>query len=210
MDDVQVKEGVDQETVDAVRQLDTYKYGWNTDIEMEYAPKGLTEDIVRLISSKNEEPEWMTEWRLEAFRRWQQMEEPRWAHLRFPKIDYQSISYFSAPRGERPKSLDEVDPKLLETYEKLGIPLDEQKALAGVAVDAVFDSVSVATTFREKLADAGVIFCAISEALQSYPELVREYMGSVVPAADNYFAALNSAVFSDGSFVYIPKGVRCP
>jgi Fe-S cluster assembly protein SufB len=187
-----------------------YKEGFYTEIDSDTFPPGLDEDVVRAISKKKEEPEFMTEWRLEAFRRWQQMEEPRWAHLRFPKIDYQSISYFSAPSGEAPKSLDEVDPKLLETYEKLGIPLEEQKALAGVAVDAVFDSVSVATTFRAKLADAGVIFCAISDALQDYPELVREYIGSVVPASDNYFAALNAAVFSDGSFVYIPKGVRCP
>ncbi len=187
-----------------------YKEGFYTEIDSDTFPPGLDEDVVRAISKKKNEPEFMTEWRLEAFRRWQQMEEPRWAHLRFPKIDYQSISYFSAPRGEAPKSLDEVDPKLLETYEKLGIPLEEQKALAGVAVDAVFDSVSVATTFRAKLADAGVIFCAISDALQDYPELVREHIGSVVPASDNYFAALNAAVFSDGSFVYIPKGVRCP
>jgi len=187
-----------------------YKEGFYTEIDSDTFPPGLDEDVVRAISRKKNEPEFMIEWRLEAFRRWQQMEEPRWAHLRFPKIDYQSISYFSAPKGEPPKSLDEVDPKLLETYEKLGIPLEEQKALAGVAVDAVFDSVSVATTFREKLADAGVIFCSISDALQDYPELVREYIGSVVPASDNYFAALNSAVFSDGSFVYIPKGVRCP
>ncbi|MDZ7840093.1 MAG: Fe-S cluster assembly protein SufB [Gammaproteobacteria bacterium] len=187
-----------------------YKEGFYTEIDSDTFPPGLDENVVRAISKKKEEPEFMTEWRLEAFRRWQQMEEPRWAHLRFPKIDYQTISYFSAPKGEAPKSLDEVDPKLLETYEKLGIPLEEQKALAGVAVDAVFDSVSVATTFREKLADAGVIFCAISDALQDYPELVREHIGSVVPASDNYFAALNAAVFSDGSFVYIPKGVRCP
>jgi len=187
-----------------------YKEGFVTEIDSDTFPPGLDEDVVRAISRKKEEPEFMTEWRLEAFRRWQQMEEPRWAHLRFPNIDYQAISYFSAPRGERPKSLDEVDPKLLETYEKLGIPLEEQKALAGVAVDAVFDSVSVATTFREKLADAGVIFSSISEALQEYPDLIREYIGSVVPASDNYFAALNAAVFSDGSFVYIPKGVRCP
>jgi len=187
-----------------------YKEGFYTEIDSDTFPPGLDEDVVRAISRKKNEPEFMTEWRLEAFRRWQQMEEPRWAHLRFPKIDYQSISYFSAPKGEPPKSLDEVDPKLLETYEKLGIPLEEQKALAGVAVDAVFDSVSVATTFREKLADAGVIFCSISDALQNHPELVREYIGSVVPASDNYFAALNAAVFSDGSFVYIPKGVRCP
>jgi Fe-S cluster assembly protein SufB len=187
-----------------------YKEGFVTEIDSDTFPPGLDEDVVRAISRKKEEPEFMTEWRLEAFRRWQQMEEPRWAHLRFPEIDYQAISYFSAPKGERPKSLDEVDPKLLETYEKLGIPLEEQKALAGVAVDAVFDSVSVATTFREKLADAGVIFSSISEALQNHPDLIREYIGSVVPASDNYFAALNAAVFSDGSFVYIPKGVRCP
>jgi len=187
-----------------------YKEGFYTEIDSDTFPPGLDEDVVRAISRKKNEPGFMTEWRLEAFRRWQQMEEPHWAHLRFPQFDYQSISYFSAPKGEPPKSLDEVDPKLLETYAKLGIPLEEQKALAGVAVDAVFDSVSVATTFREKLADAGVIFSSISDALQDHPELVRKYIGSVVPASDNYYAALNAAVFSDGSFVYIPKGVRCP
>jgi len=187
-----------------------YKEGFYTEIDSDTFPPGLDEDVVRAISRKKDEPEFMTEWRLEAFRRWQRMETPKWAHLRFPQFDYQSISYFSAPKGEAPQSLDEVDPKLLETYEKLGIPLEEQKALAGVAVDAVFDSVSVATTFRDKLADAGVIFSSISEALQSHPELVREHIGSVVPASDNFYAALNAAVFSDGSFVYIPKGVHCP
>ena len=190
-----------------------YKEGFITEIDSDTLPPGLDEDVIRTISSKKGEPEWMLEWRLEAYRRWTEMEPPEWAHLHHPPIDYQDISYFSAPK-KKPEleSLDEVDPKLLETYEKLGIPIDEQKMLAGVkvAVDAVFDSVSVATTFKKTLLDAGVIFCPISEALQDYPELVREYLGSVVPAGDNYYAALNSAVFSDGSFVFIPKGVRCP
>ncbi len=204
-----------QETVRDVENIgqgDKYKYGFYTDIESEKAPKGLNEDTVRFISAKKGEPEWMLEWRLEAFRRWQEMEEPDWAKVNYPKIDYQDAYYYSAPKSQadKPKSLDEVDPELLKTYEKLGIPLNEQKMLAGVAVDAVFDSVSVVTTFKEKLAEAGVIFCPISEALQSHPELVKEYLGSVVPVTDNYFAALNAAVFSDGSFVYIPKGVRCP
>jgi len=188
-----------------------YKYGWVTDIESESAPPGLNEDIVRFISAKKEEPAWMTEWRLKAYRHWLEMTEPTWQNLTIPPINYQDLIYYSAPKQEaKPKSLDEIDPKLLETYEKLGIPLEEQKMLAGVAVDAVFDSVSVATTFKEKLAEAGVIFCSMSEAIQNHPELVRQYLGSVVPYTDNYFATLNSAVFSDGSFVFVPKGVECP
>ncbi len=190
-----------------------YQHGFYTDIESDTIPPGLDEDVIRLISSKKGEPAWMCEWRLESFRRWKEKPEPKWAHVHYPKIDYQAISYYSAPgaKGKNaPKSLDEVDPKLLETYEKLGIPLHERAALAGVAVDAVFDSVSVATTFKGKLNDAGVIFCPISEAIREHPELVREYLGSVVPQGDNFFASLNSAVFTDGSFVYIPKGVRCP
>ena len=188
-----------------------YKYGFVTDIESDTIPKGLNEDVVRLISQKKGEPEWLLEWRLKAFRRWQEMEEPRWANVQFPKIDYQAISYYSAPRQKTgPKSLDEVDPELLKTYDKLGIPLSEQKLLAGVAVDAVFDSVSVATTFKDKLSDMGIIFCSFSEAVREHPELVKKYLGSVVPSTDNYYAALNSAVFSDGSFVYVPKGLRCP
>ncbi len=189
-----------------------YAAGFHTDVDSDTLPPGLDEDVVRFISAKKEEPEWMTEWRLEAYRAWLEMPEPNWAKVKYPPIDFQKISYYSAPKSmaDKPKSLDEVDPELLETYEKLGIPLHEQEMLAGVAVDAVFDSVSVVTTFREKLEEAGVIFCSISEALQKYPELVRKHIGSVVPKNDNYFAALNSAVFSDGSFVYIPKGVRCP
>jgi len=188
-----------------------YEAGFVTDIEQEFAPPGLTEDTIRLISSKKEEPEWLLAWRLKAFRHWQRMKEPTWAKVDYPAIDYQAISYYAAPK-QKPKleSLDEVDPKLLETYEKLGIPLHEQKMLAGVAVDAVFDSVSVATTFKGKLAEAGVIFCSISEAVKKHPELVKKYLGSVVPTTDNFFATLNSAVFTDGSFVYVPKGVRCP
>jgi len=223
-----VRDGVDRETVETVQSMaGKYKHGWQTDIEMEFAPKGLNEDIVRLISEKNGEPEWMTEWRLGAFRRWQQMEAPDWAMLNIPAIDYQDQYYYAKPKSmaEKPKSLDEVDPKLLETYAKLGIPLREQMVLAGVegaevperapgerrvAVDAVFDSVSVGTTFKAELAKAGVIFCSISEAIREHPELVRKYLGSVVPVSDNYFATLNSAVFSDGSFVYVPPGVRCP
>ena len=189
-----------------------YAAGFHTAIESETLPPGLNEDVVRFISAKKGEPEWMLEWRLQAFRAWQEMEEPDWAHVKYPPVDYQSISYYSAPKSmdDRPKSLDEVDPELLATYEKLGIPLHEQEMLAGVAMDVVFDSVSVVTTFREKLSEAGVIFCSISEAIEKYPELVKKYLGSVVPQKDNYFAALNSAVFSDGSFVFIPKGVRCP
>jgi len=189
-----------------------YKHGFVTDIESDTVPPGLDEDVVRLISHKKEEPQFMLDWRLKAFRHWQGLQEPNWAKLHHPPINYQEISYYSAPGQQKdgPKSLDEVDPKLLETYEKLGIPLHERAALAGVAVDAVFDSVSVATTFKAKLGEAGVIFCPFSEAVRDYPELVERHLGSVVPYRDNYFAALNSAVFSDGSFVYIPEGVRCP
>ncbi|MCL4402232.1 MAG: Fe-S cluster assembly protein SufB [Acidobacteria bacterium] len=188
-----------------------YKWGFVTDIDAESVPAGLNEDIIRLISAKKHEPEFMLEWRLKAYRHWLTMTEPQWANVHYPPIDYDSIVYYSAPKTrQRPKSLDDVDPELLRTYEKLGIPLKEQELLAGVAVDAVFDSVSVATTFKEKLADLGIIFCSFSEAVQEHPELVRKYLGSVVPHTDNYFAALNSAVFSDGSFCYVPKGVRCP
>ncbi len=188
-----------------------YKYGFVTDIESDIAPKGLNEDIIRFISAKKDEPEWLLTWRLKAYRRWLTMPEPQWANVDFPPIDYQDAYYYAAPKTTNgPKSLDEVDPELLRTYEKLGIPLKEQEALAGVAVDAVFDSVSVATTFKGKLAEQGIIFCPFSEAVQNHPELVRKYLGSVVPAGDNKHAGLNSAVFTDGSFVYIPKGVRCP
>ncbi|MBW4547801.1 MAG: Fe-S cluster assembly protein SufB [Symplocastrum torsivum CPER-KK1] len=189
-----------------------YKYGFVTDIESDIIPRGLSEDVVRLISSKKNEPEFMLEFRLKAYRQWQKMTEPSWPHVTYPAINYQDISYYSAPKQKKQKldSLDEVDPALLETFEKLGIPLSEQKRLSNVAVDAIFDSVSVATTFKEKLAKDGVIFCSISEALQEHPELIKKYLGSVVPVADNYFAALNAAVFSDGSFVFIPKGVKCP
>jgi Fe-S cluster assembly protein SufB len=224
-----------QQTIDQVKSLDVdqYKYGFETDIESDLAPKGLSEDIVRFISAKKNEPSWMLEWRLEAYRRWLTMTEPTWAMVSYPKIDFQDLYYYAAPKGtEGPKSIDEVDPELLKTYAKLGIPLKEQEILAGVrkqgepsmledadgyaqmsgrvAVDAVFDSVSVVTTFKKELRKAGVIFCSISEALQEHPELVKQYLGTVVPQSDNYYAALNSAVFSDGSFVYIPKGVRCP
>jgi Fe-S cluster assembly protein SufB len=188
-----------------------YKYGFTTDIEMERAPRGLTEDTVRFISAKKGEPEWMLEWRLGAYRRWREMTEPNWARVHYSKIDYENAYYYAAPKNTPLKqSLDDVDPKLLETYEKLGIPLNEQKLLAGVAVDAVFDSVSVATTFKAKLNEVGVIFCPISEAIRDHSDLVKKYLGSVVPVSDNFFATLNSAVFSDGSFVYVPKGVRCP
>ncbi|SDU02442.1 Fe-S cluster assembly protein SufB [Halopseudomonas salegens] len=189
-----------------------YAAGFHSAIESDTLPPGLNEDVVRFISAKKEEPEWMLEWRLKAFRAWQEMDEPTWAHVHYPDIDFQAASYYSAPKSmaDKPQSLDEVDPELLATYEKLGIPLHEQEMLAGVAVDAVFDSVSVVTTFRKKLHEAGVIFCPISEAIKDYPDLVQKYLGSVVPQKDNYYAALNSAVFSDGSFVYIPKGVRCP
>ncbi|WP_431636172.1 Fe-S cluster assembly protein SufB [Dyella sp. KULCS107] len=186
-----------------------YAAGFVTDIETDYLPPGLDEGTVRALSARKGEPEWMTEWRLKAYRHWLTMPTPDWAKLNVPAIDYQAISYYAAPK-KAPKSLDEVDPKLLETYEKLGVPLHERAKLAGVAVDAVFDSVSVGTTFRKELAEAGVIFCSISEAIREHPELVQKYLGSVVPAGDNYFAALNSAVFSDGSFVFVPKGVRCP
>ncbi len=229
-----VKQGVERETVDLVRSVgERYKYGWQSDIEMDFAPKGLNEDIVRLISQKKAEPEWMLEWRLGAYRRWLQMDEPEWAMVHYPKIDFQEQFYYAQPKSfaTKPKSLDEVDPELLRTYEKLGIPLKEQMILAGVegagaipaeartdgspekrrvAVDAVFDSVSVGTTFKKELAQAGVIFCSISEAVQEHPELVKKYLGSVVPQSDNFYATLNSAVFSDGSFVYVPPGVRCP
>lgn len=190
----------------------TYQHGFVTDIESDTLPAGLNEEVIRTISAKKEEPEFLLEWRLKAYRAWLKMQEPTWAHVQFTPIDYQAISYYSAPKSQAnaPKSLDEVDPKLLETYEKLGIPLHERAKLAGVAVDAVFDSVSVATTFKDKLADVGVIFCSFSEAVKKHPELVEKYLGTVVPYRDNFYAALNSAVFSDGSFVYIPKGVRCP
>lgn len=189
-----------------------YQYGFVTDIEQDTIPPGLNEDVIRLISNKKDEPDWLTSWRLKAYNNWLKMIEPDWAKVDYQEIDYQSISYYSAPKdkSDGPKSLGEVDPELIKTYEKLGIPLEEQKMLAGVAVDAIFDSVSVATTFKEDLEKAGVIFCPFSEAVQDHPDLVKKYLGSVVPYTDNYFAALNSAVFSDGSFIYIPKGVRCP
>ena len=203
-----------QETVERVRRIDVdqYKYGFVTDIESDKAPRGLSEDTIRFISAKKNEPAWMLEWRLEAYRRWLTMTEPDWARVHYPKIDYQDIIYYSAPKQptEGPKSLDEVDPKLRETFAKLGISLEEQKRLSGVAVDAVFDSVSVATTFKAKLSELGIIFCSFSEAVQNHPELIEKYLGSVVPYTDNFFATLNSAVFTDGSFCYIPKGVRCP
>ncbi len=200
-------------TTDALAawERSSYKYGFVTEIEADSVPPGLSEDVIRLISAKKHEPEWLTEWRLKAYRHWLTMTEPRWPNVHYPPIDYQAISYYSAPRQRKaPQSLADVDPKLLETYGKLGIPLEEQKLLAGVAVDAVFDSVSVATTFKEKLAELGIIFCSFSEAVQNHPELVRKYLGSVVPYSDNFFATLNSAVFTDGSFAYIPRGVRCP
>ena len=217
-----------QETIETVKSVgEKYKYGFETNIEMEYAPKGLNEDIIRLISAKKEEPEWMLEWRLEAYKRWQEMEEPDWAMVKYSPVDYQEQYFYAQPASfkEKPKSLDEVDPELLRTYEKLGIPLRERAILAGVegaenmkpadggrkvAVDAVFDSVSVVTTFQKELEKAGVIFCSISEAIKKHPELVKKYLGSVVPVSDNFFATLNCAVFTDGSFVYIPEGVRCP
>ena len=202
-----------QETIDQVNEMaGKYEAGFVTDIESEKAPKGLSEDIVRFISAKKNEPEWMLEWRLKAYRKWLEMPEPEWSKLDIKPIDYQDAYYYAAPKSmeDRPQSLDEVDPKLLETYEKLGIPVREQEVLAGVAVDMVFDSVSVGTTFKEKLKEEGVIFCSISEAIQDHPELVKKYMGSVVPPGDNKHACLNSAVFTDGSFVYIPEGVRCP
>ena len=221
VDQIEVREGVDEATVATVHKLSgKYKYGWETEIEMDYAPLGVNPDIVRLISRKNAEPEWMTDWRLAAFSRWEKMKEPKWAMLHYPEIDFQAQYYYARPKSMavKPKSLDEVDPKLLATYKKLGIPLKEQMILAGVedqperkvAVDAVFDSVSVGTTFKEELKKAGVIFCPISEAIRDYPDLVKKYLGSVVPVSDNFYATLNSAVFSDGSFVYVPPGVRCP
>ncbi len=199
-------------TAEQLAEDKAYKYGFVTDIESEFAPPGLNEDIVRFISAKKEEPQWLLDWRLESYRAWLEMDEPRWALVDFPPIDYQDAYYYAAPKRpeDAPQSLDEVDPKLLETYEKLGIPLHERAILAGVAVDAVFDSVSVATTFKGKLEEAGVIFCSISEAVKDHPELVRKYLGSVVPQTDNFYATLNSAVFSDGTFVYVPEGVRCP
>jgi len=208
-----------QETIDQVRSIDVdqYKYGFETEVEMEKAPKGLSEDVIRFISAKKGEPEWMLQWRLDAYKRWLTMKEPNWARVSYDKIDYNDIYYYAAPKhNPAPKSLDEVDPEILKTYEKLGIPLREQEILAGVepqnrvAVDAVFDSVSVATTFKEELKKAGVIFMPISEAIREYPDLVRQYLGTVVPVTDNFFATLNSAVFTDGSFVYVPPGVRCP
>jgi Fe-S cluster assembly protein SufB len=201
------------ETLQTVRSLsqEGYKYGFVTDIEAETAPPGLTEDTVRFISARKEEPEWLLEWRLAAFRVWRKMTQPDWAKLHLAPIDYQAATYYSAPKQNTgPKSLDEVDPELLRTYEKLGIPLREREALAGVAVDAVFDSISVATTFKGELSKLGIIFCSMGEAVREHPELVRKYLGTVVPQNDNFFAALNSAVFSDGSFAYIPPGVRCP
>lgn len=200
----------DMKVVEDLTQSE-YKWGFITDIEADEAPKGLNEEIVRFISNKKNEPDWMTEWRLKAFRHWLKLEEPKWSKVNYPEIDFQDIRYYSAPK-KKPKleSIDEVDPELLKTFEKLGIPLDEQKRLSGVAVDAVFDSVSVATTFKETLAEKGVIFCSISDAIKNHPELIKKYLGSVVPYTDNYYASLNAAVFSDGSFVYIPKGVRCP
>jgi Fe-S cluster assembly protein SufB len=196
--------------IDEVTSSD-YKYGFVTDIEQEFAPVGLDEDTIRFISKKKGEPQFFLDWRLKAFRYWQKMKEPDWANVKYPKVDYQALSYYAAPKKKKKyESLDEIDPELLDTFSRLGISLEEQKRLTGVAVDAVIDSVSVATTFREKLSELGVIFCSLSEAIKDYPELVEEYIGSVVPATDNYFAALNSAVFSDGSFCYIPKGVRCP
>ena len=198
---------------DLKKELETkeYEYGFYTDIESDTFPVGLNEDIVRAISKKKEEPEWMTQWRLEAYREWEKMEEPDWANVNYPKPDFQAISYYSAP-NKKPKydSIDDVDPELLDTFKRLGISLDEQKKLAGVAVDVVMDSVSVTTTFKKTLAEKGIIFCSISEAIKEHPELVKKYLGTVVPQKDNFYAALNSAVFSDGSFCYIPKGVRCP
>ena len=201
-----------QDLESLLKKRQNYSAGFVTELESETLPPGLNEEVIKAISARKKEPQWLLDFRLKAYARWLKMDEPTWAHVQYPKIDYQAISYYSAPKSmkDRPKSLDEVDPKLLETYEKLGIPLHEQKMLAGVAVDVVFDSVSVATTFKDKLREAGVIFCSISEAVENHPELVQKYLGTVVPFADNYYAALNSAVFTDGSFVYIPKGVRCP
>jgi Fe-S cluster assembly protein SufB len=213
-----LKENIDRATVDSVRSLDVdkYKYGFETDIESDMAPKGLSEDTVRFISAKKNEPQWMLDWRLEAYARFLTMTEPTWAKVHYPQIDLQDMYYYAAPKSSpAPKSLDEVDPALIAMYDKLGVPLKEREILAGVerpkvAVDAVMDSVSVVTTFREELSKVGIIFCSISEAIREYPELVQKYLASVVPVSDNYYATLNSAVFTDGSFVYIPKGVRCP
>ena len=204
-----MSENNSNELINQVAQKE-YEYGFTTDVHTETIQKGLSEEVVRLISAKKEEPEWLLEFRLKAYRHWLTMPMPDWALLNIPEIDFQAISYYAAPRKNAPKSLDEVDPEILDTFNKLGIPLEEQKVLSGIAVDAVMDSVSVKTTFREKLAEKGIIFCSISEAVKEYPDLVREYLGSVVPYTDNFYAALNCAVFSDGSFVYIPKGVRCP
>ncbi len=204
-----MSENNSNELINQVAQKE-YEYGFTTDVHTETIQKGLSEEVVRLISAKKEEPEWLLEFRLKAYRHWLTMTMPDWALLNIPEIDFQAISYYAAPRKNAPKSLDEVDPEILDTFNKLGIPLEEQKVLSGIAVDAVMDSVSVKTTFREKLAEKGIIFCSISEAVKEYPDLVREYLGSVVPYTDNFYAALNCAVFSDGSFVYIPKGVRCP
>ena len=203
----------DPDTIELIKAASAeYKYGFVTDIDSEFAPKGLNEDIVRFISAKKDEPKWLLNWRLRAFRHWLTMKEPRWSMVKYPAIDYQDAYYYAAPKSmeDAPKSLDDVDPKLLETYEKLGIPLAEQSALAGVAVDAIFDSVSVATTFKAELEKVGVIFCPMSEAVKNHPKLVRKYLGTVVPSTDNFYATLNSAVFSDGTFVYVPEGVRCP
>ncbi len=200
------------ETINKVKETtDKYKYGFSTKVDVEKSPKGLNKDIIRFISSKKKEPTWLLEWRLNSYEKWLKMSEPNWSMVKYPKINFQDIYYYAAPKNKKKlNSLDEVDPEILKTYEKLGIPLNEQKLLAGVAVDAVFDSVSVATTFREKLSESGVIFCPISEAVQDYPDLIKKYLGSVVPITDNYYTALNSAVFTDGSFVYIPKNVKCP
>lgn len=212
----EIQDNTAQELSEDMKILDDvtsseYKWGFVTDIDSETVPKGLNEDVIKLISKKKDEPDWMTEWRLKAFKYWQKMEEPTWQNVKYPQINFQDISYYSAPK-QKPKleSLDEVDPELLKTFEKLGIPLEEQKILSGVAVDAVFDSVSVATTFKETLKEKGIIFCSISEAIKDHPELIKKYLGSVVPYTDNFYATLNSAVFTDGSFVFIPKGVRCP
>ena len=203
-----------KKTLDQISAFDgdKYKYGFVTDIESDHPPKGLSEDIIKFISYKKNEPEWMLEWRLKAFKKWKKMKEPKWANINFPKINYQDIYYYASPKGfeKKPKSLDEIDPKLIDTYNKLGIPLEEQKVLAGVAVDAVFDSVSIATTYKGELEKLGIVFCSISEAIQSHPRLVKKYLGSVIPPGDHFFAALNSAVFTDGTFVYVPKGVHCP
>ena len=199
----------EQTIIDSNLEKD-YEYGFVTDIESETIPPGLNEDVIRTISKKKEEPQWLLDWRLKAYRHWLDKQEPNWANIGYPDIDYQSISYFSEPKKKKLASLDEVDPKLLETYNKLGIPLEEQKMLSGVAVDAVFDSVSIATTFKEDLKKAGVIFCSFSEAVKDYPDLVKKYLGTVIPHTDNYFASLNSAVFTDGSFVYIPKAFAVP